>query len=153
MGCICDKDLFALFLVFTRNVRAKFVPKEVFVPPSANVSPKRKQQDQHHWRAFAIKTFLFSVFTSKCEGKIRIKGGFCAPKRECVPKQKSCPKGKQQDRCHWGTFSKNTFVVFFLVSSRMSGQNPRQKRLLCPQSENHAPKESSRIDAMTMHLR
>ena len=31
---------------------------------------------------------LFLVFTPKYEGKIRIKGSFCAPKREFAPKPK-----------------------------------------------------------------
>ena len=92
LGCICDQDLFVLFL----------------------------------------------VFTPKCEGKIRTKGGFCAPKRECVPKQKSCPKRKQQDRCHWGAFSKKTFVLFFGFSPECEGKirvkggfySPKQKS--CP---------------------
>ena len=86
LGCICNQDLFVLFLVFT---------------------PKR-------------------------EGKICTKGGFCVPKRECVPKQKLCPKRKQQDRCHWGAFSKKTFVLFFWSFPRMWGQNPRQRRFFVP---------------------
>ena len=65
---------------------------------------------------------LFLISTPKYEGKSRTKGGFCAPKRECVPKQKSCPKRKQQDRCHWGAFSKKTFVLFFGLSPKCEGK-------------------------------
>ena len=96
LGCICDQDLFVLFL----------------------------------------------VFTPKCEGKIRTKGGFCASKRECVPKQKSCPKRKQPDRCHWGAFSKKNFVLFFGLSPECEGKI-RVKGGFCASKAKIAPEKKA----------
>ena len=82
------KTFLFCFQSSTPNVRAKSVPKEVFVRPSESVSskqkswPKRKQQDRCHWGAFQRKLLsLFFGLPPKCEGKIRIKEGFCAPKK------------------------------------------------------------------------
>ena len=118
--------------------------------------PKRKQQDQRHWGAFAIKTFsLVLVFTPEYEGKICTKGSFCTPKR------KSYPKRNQQDQCHWGAFVKKTFFLLFFIfwsSPSNFGQNAYQMRLLCPQarmcppSKYRTPKESNRTYATGMYF-
>ena len=125
LGCTCDQDLFVLVLVFTPECEGKIsVPKEVLVPPSENVSPQKKATGPTPFGCICDKDLfvLFLISTPKYEGKIRTKGGFCAPKRECVPKQKSCPKRKQQDRCHWGAISKKTFVLFFGLSPKCEGK-------------------------------
>ena len=82
---------------------------------------------------------LFLVFTPKCEGKIRTKGGFCAPKRECVPKQKSCPPKKQQVRCHWGALSKKTFVLFLVFTLNLRAKFA-SKEVFMPPKQKSCPK-------------
>ena len=83
LGCICDQDLFVLFL----------------------------------------------VFTPKCEGKICTKGGFRAPKRECVPPKES----NRTDTIGVHLWSRPFYVVFSL-HPQMWGQKPYRKRFLCPQA-------------------
>ena len=95
LGCICDQDLFALFL----------------------------------------------VFTLECEGKIRTKGGFCVPQRECVP-----PK-KATGQTPLGAFVIKTFLFCFLSSPPNVRAKSVPKEVFVPPSKNRAPKESIRTDA------
>ena len=116
--------------------------------------PKRKQQDQHHWGAFVIKTFLFCflVFTSECEGKILTKGGFCAPQRECVPPQKATGPTPLGCICDQDLF------VLFLSSPPNVRAKFVPKEVFVPPSENvspsknRAPKESIRTEATGVHF-
>ena len=70
-----------------------FVPpppkQEMCFPPSENCDPK-KSTGPTPLRCICNKDLVFLVFTPKCEGKIRTKGSFCAPKRKCASQAKMC---------------------------------------------------------------
>ena len=59
---------------------------------------------------------LFLVFTPKCEGKIRIKGGFCAPKRDCVLQAKIVPQTKATGPMPLGCIFEEDLCSFFWSS-------------------------------------
>ena len=105
-------------------MRAKSVPKDVFVCPKRECVPQKKAIGPTPLGCICDKDLfvLFLVFTIECEGKIRTKGGFWAPKQKIVPQKKAT---KPMPLCSF----------FFWSSPRMWRQNPHQRRLLCPMQE------------------
>ena len=87
-----------------RNVRAKSVPKEVFVPPSESASPSKNLAQKKATGTMPLGCIFkedfcsfFSGLSPECEGKIRVKGGFCVTKTKIVPKKKAA--GPTPRRC------------------------------------------------------
>ena len=100
----------------------------------ARIVPQKKATGPTSLSHICDKDFfvLFSVFNPECEGKIRTKGGFCAPKRECFLQAKIVTQKKATGPMPLGCISKKTFVLIFWSSPEMWGQNPYQRRILCP---------------------
>ena len=97
LGCICDKDLFVLVLVFTPECDAKIRTKKGFCAPKRELCPKRKQLDRYHWGAFVIKSFLFWFWSSPPNmiAKFVLKEVFVPPSENVFLKR------KQQDSRAW----------------------------------------------------
>ena len=75
----------------------------------AKIVPQKKASGLSPLGAFLKNTFvLFFGLSPKCEGKIRVKEGFCAPKAKIVPEK------KQEDRHHGDAFVINTFSLVFI---------------------------------------
>ena len=91
LGCICDQDLFVLFQFFTQNVRAKFVPNVVFVPPSENVAPQKKATGPTPLGCICDQDLfaLFQVFTQNVRAKSVPKGVLVPPSKNCGPQKES----------------------------------------------------------------
>ena len=103
--------------------------------------PKRNQQDRRHWCAFAIRPFLFWVFTPECEGKIRTKRGFCAPQRECVPQVKIVPEKKATGPIPLGCIcEEDRFFFFWSSPSNVRAKSVPKKAFASP-SENVPTKQ------------
>ena len=76
-------------------MRAKFVPKEIFVPPSENVSPstncapKESNRTDATEEHFQTRLLFFLVFLPNVRANSTSKEVFCAPKVKIVPDKKA----------------------------------------------------------------
>ena len=61
LGCICDQDLFVLFLVFTPKCEVKIRTKEGFCAPKAKIVPKKKATGPTPRRCICDKDLFFGL--------------------------------------------------------------------------------------------
>ena len=132
------------------HFRAVTPKRELCPPKRARIVPQKKATGPTPLGCICDQDLfvLFLVFTHKCEGKIRTKGG-CAPKQEWVPKQKSCPKESNRTDAT-GVHFQRRLLFFFLVFF----PNARAKsvsKVFVPPKRKSSRKESNRTDAMEMH--
>ena len=122
LGCICDQDVFVLFLVFTPKCEGKIrtkggfcAPKRENVSSSKNRAPKESNRTDATGVHFQRRLlFFFLFFSPKCEGKIRVKGGFYAPKAKIVPEKKATGPTPRRCICDKDLFSGLPPRIYFL---------------------------------------
>ena len=114
--------------------------QEMCFPPSEDCDPK-KSTGPTPLRCICDKDLVFLVFTPKCEGKIRTKGSFCAPKRKCASQAKTVPLKKATESTPLGCICEKD--LFFSLHPRILGIKCQSKEAFVPSSKIVPHKQKS----------
>ena len=138
LGCISDQDLLVLFSS-PPNVRAKSVPKEVFVPPSENVSPQKKATGPTPLGCISDQDLLV-LFSSppNVRAKSVPKEVFVPPSENMSPSKNRAPKESNRTDATGVHFQSRLFFFFLVFPPNVRAKSTSKevfvppKRKLCP---------------------